>query len=118
MKTRTFFLTSLPLASAALSLQVVGWYCLLASTASVTTYLVMSLSMPTLFSPAAPNRPQPSDADFSRVLIWAGLALAILSMVCVTVSFRRRETGRRFIPLILLALYLGTWVFFWCTSGL
>jgi hypothetical protein len=118
MKNRTFFLTSLPLASVALGLQVVGWYCLLASTASLTTYMLMRMFVPVLFSQTAPNQPQSSDGDLFRVLVWVGLALAILSLICVTLSFCRRESGWRFISIILLALYLGTWVFLWCTSGL
>lgn len=59
-----------------------------------------------------------SDGDFFLALIWIGLALAIVSLACLTVSFRRRESGRRFIPAIVLTFYLGTWVVCWLSSGL
>jgi hypothetical protein len=115
MKNRTFFLTSLPLAVTALGLQVVGWNGLASSAAATCIFMMARLSAPPLFQSAVDHS---SDGDFFRVLIWIGLALAIVSLVCLTVSFRRHESGRRFIPGIVLTLYLGTWVFLWLTSGL
>jgi hypothetical protein len=112
MKKQTFFLTSLSLALAALGLQIVGWYCLSASAASA----VLKLSLLPILPASALDNPQ--DWDVFRALIWIGLALALLSLLCVTASFRRRKAGWRSIPATMLTLYLATWVYLSLNSGL
>jgi hypothetical protein len=112
MKTRAFFLSSLLLLLVALGLQTFGWYSLIASAQSA----LMRLWLLPIFPGMSPDNPH--DSDIFRVMIWAGLALAILGLGCLVASSRRREPGSRFALGTLFTIYVGTWVFLLCTSGL
>jgi hypothetical protein len=81
MKKHTFFLISLFLALAALGLQVFGFV----------------------------QSSKPNNNVIATTLILCGLAFAIFSLISVVVSLLRRESGRSFISLIVLIIYLGTW---------
>ena len=112
MKNRTFLVSSLFSLLLALGLQIVGWCNL---TAQVQSALLKFSLMPILPG-LAPD--DPHDADVFRAMIWCGLVLAILGLGCLIASFRRREAGTPLAPGALLTLYVGTWVFLLCTSGL
>ena len=111
MKKQTFFLTSLPLALAALGSQAVGWYCLLTAAASFSASLLITMLQPLPFHQSMPDHQQFSDGNVFRILIWSGLVLAILSLFCVIASFRRRESGWRLISIILLNSLSGDLAF-------
>src|SRR6266496_2304438 len=111
MKKRAFFLTSLPLALAALAVQASGFYFILLAIAEATGRLMWMLHVPPfIFTSQAPPERTGSFGAVARVLLLSGMALAVLSLVCVIASFWRRESGWRFISVTLLTVYLGTWL--------
>lgn len=112
MRKRKFFITSLPLAVAALVAQVAVFYLILLAASQ--------MEMRVLFPFGAPPRPEPA-SDYGQIpliVLLTGLGLAISSVACVTLSFRRREPGWawRLIPITLLTVYLGSWLVLFCSS--
>jgi len=112
MKKRAFFLTSLPLALFALGAQGAGVLLLLC-------YFVQVASLrlpPFVFLQPWTNAPQQNVptgvSNTISIVILSGLVLAILSLACLIISFRRHEPGWgwRLIPIALLTVYLGTWL--------
>jgi hypothetical protein len=111
MKKRAFFLTSLPLALIALGAQCAGFFFILFYAAEVESMnmppfvFLQSWHSQQLAIPTALN-------NTVSILILGGLALAVLSLVSLVVSFGRHEPGWswRLIPITLLALYIGTWL--------
>jgi len=119
MNKPTYFRIALPLVAIALGLQVVGCYCIAACASSAGLFVTMNLSLP--FFQNTLNRELDrtlSEMSLYRGFVWVGLALAILSLVCVIVSICRREISRRLIPGILLGAYAASWVFLAGTSNL
>jgi hypothetical protein len=113
MKKRAFFLTSLPLALIALGAQAAGIILLVCYVAEVTSMQVL----PFVFLQSWANASQqqnvpPSPSNTIGMVILSGLILAILSLACLIVSFRRHEPGWgwRLIPIVLLTVYLGSWL--------
>jgi len=111
MKKRAYFLKSLPLAIAALGAQVACFYLILLTRGDFEGQMFQLLP---LFNSTSRTQPQPTIGfgNTPLFLVLIGLALAILSLMCLIASFRRREPGWgwRLIPIALLTLYLTTWV--------
>src|SRR4051794_6584294 len=110
MKKRAFFLTSLLSAIAALLAQAAGFYFVLLAVSEATTRMMVMLQMPPFIFG---SQMQPTAAHtfywVVSVLLLSGLVLALFSLVSVVVSFRRREQGWRFVSVLLLTFYAGTW---------
>ena len=111
MKERTFFLTSLPLAMAALAAQAVACYFILLAVGEATGRGMLTMP-PFIFFPHEQPVPTESHGRITSLLLWGGLVLAVLGLMSVIASFRRHEPGWgwRIIPIMLLALYVGTWL--------
>jgi hypothetical protein len=113
MKKRAFFLTALPLALIALVAQGAGILLLLCYFAEVAS----SRMPPFVFLQPWANAQQQQNVPTSvsntvGIVIFGGLVLAILSLACLIISFRRHEPGWgwRLIPIALLTVYLGSWL--------
>lgn len=109
MKTHAYFLKSATLAVAALSSQAISIYLVICAVSDAEARM--------LFAPFMRTQPAPTNGygNIPLFLVLIGLALAVLSLVCLIASFRRREPGWgwRLIPIALLTVYLGTWVALW-----
>jgi hypothetical protein len=110
VKQRAFFLTSLPLAIAALVAQVIAFYFILLAVANATFTVWQQIYPHTIFVPEVPTAPVESFSWIVSVFLWGGLALAVFSLASVVLSFRRRERGWRFVTIALLVVYAGTWL--------
>jgi len=111
VKKRGFFLASLPLAAMALLTQAAGFYFVFLAVAEAAGWMQALYMPPFMF--VAQTSPQPTNhlGSIAATLLLSGLVLAVLSLSSVIVSFRRHEGGWRFISIILLTVYLGTWLF-------
>jgi len=108
MKKRAFFLSSLLSALAALVAQIAGFYFILVAIGEAAGRAAVMLP-PFIFFQHAQHAPTESHSGITSLLLLSGLVLAVLSLASVIVSFRRGERGWRFISIILLTLYAGTW---------
>jgi hypothetical protein len=111
VKKRAFFLTSLPLAMAALAAQATAFYFVLLAIGEATGRVMLTMP-PFIFFPHAQPVPTEGPGHITSLLLLGGLVLAVLGSMSVIASFRRGEPGWgwRIIPITLLALYVGTWL--------
>jgi hypothetical protein len=111
MKKRAFFLVSLPLVIAALAAQAGAFYFILLAIGEATAHMMLMVP-PFIFSPHAQPVPTEDHGSIASLLLLGGVVLAVLSLISVIASFRRREPGWgwRIIPIMLLTLYAGTWL--------
>ncbi|HTX21169.1 MAG TPA: hypothetical protein VMD27_04880 [Candidatus Aquilonibacter sp.] len=118
MKKRTFFLASLPFGLAALTAQAFLFYFIIQAVSEAVGEAygrVMWLMPPFMFFPhsqSAQPTPAGSSDGIAIFIITGGVISAVLSLVCLIVSFRRHEPGWgwRIIPITFLTAYLGTWL--------
>ena len=118
-KRRGFFLTSFFLSLAAVAGQAVAIYFALLSMCmqiSAGAGRMMWMLPPFVLLPhssALPAPPAPVDPFYkiADTLAIVALLLALFSTFFVIASFRYRETGWRFLPIGLLTIYFGSWLF-------
>jgi hypothetical protein len=113
MKKRAFFLTSLPLALIALGAQGAGIILLLCYFVEVASMRMPPFAFLQPWANAQQQQNVPTSVSNTiDIVILSGLVLAILSLACLIVSFRRHEPGWgwRLIPIALLTVYLGSWL--------
>jgi hypothetical protein len=118
MKTHAYFLKSSALAMAALTAQAFLFYFILQAIGKAMGEGVgrmLWIFPPYLFIPhSQPAQSAPAESSDGIVIfiIISGLISAVLSLICLVVSFRRHEPGWgwRLIPIGLLTVYLGTWL--------
>jgi hypothetical protein len=110
MKKRTFFLTSVPLATGALVAQAAAFYYILLAVADATGRFYEQIYFHPVFVQEVPPAPVVGFYWIVSVFLWGGLALAVFSLASVVASFRSRERGWRFIPATLLVLYFASWM--------
>jgi hypothetical protein len=111
MKKRAFFLTSLPLVMAALAAQAAACYFILLAIGEATGRVMLTMP-PFIFFPHEQPVPAEGHGRLTSLLLLGGLILAVLGLMSVIASVRRHEPGWgwRIIPILLLALYVGTWL--------
>ena len=54
--------------------------------------------------------------DITSIFVYIGVGLAVVSLIAVIISFIKRETGWRFLPVTVLTLYLMTWSAILCVA--
>ena len=113
LKKRAYFLVSLPLATGALVAQAFGFlFILLAVAAAVGRIWAMAFFHPVFIQPQIQPQPEPTDnlSWIVGVFLVIGFVLAAFSLTSVIMSFRRRESGWRFITTTLLLIYFVSWL--------
>jgi hypothetical protein len=114
MKKRAFFLASVPLAICALAAQAASFFFIILAVADAVDRLWRLLYYPQVYNNTFSAQPQPAVTDSFYWIVCAlflvGFLFALSSLASVILSFRKRESGWRFITFTLLLLYLGSWL--------
>jgi hypothetical protein len=114
MKKRAFFLASVPLAICALAAQAFSFFLIFVAVADAVGQFWTQTYFPQIYQPTFSAQVQPSTTQsfywIVCALFLAGSLFALSSLASVILSFRRRESGWRFITVTLLLLYLGSWL--------
>src|SRR3954463_771387 len=101
MKKRVFFLASLPLAICALAAQAVSFLLIFVAVADAVGQFWTLTYFPQIYQPTFSAQAQPSATQsfywIVSALFLAGSLFALSSLASVILSFRRRESGWRFI---------------------